>query len=35
MHVTVLVPRGKPLPDAGVHPTVGLGSTLSVAPGLV
>ena len=34
VQVTVVVPRAKVLPDAGEHPTVGLGSTLSVAPGL-
>jgi hypothetical protein len=34
VQVTVVGPRGKPLPDAGVQFTLGLGSTLSVAPGL-
>src|SRR5580765_8652314 len=33
VQVTVEVPSGNVLPDGGEHPTEGLGSTLSVAPG--
>lgn len=35
MHVTVVVPRGKALPEAGTHETVGLRSQLSLAVGVV
>jgi hypothetical protein len=35
VQLTVVCPRGKLLPDAGVQFTLGLGSTLSVAPGAV
>ena len=31
VQLTVVVPIGKVLPDAGLQTTVGLGSTLSVA----
>jgi hypothetical protein len=34
VHVTVVVPSGKLVPDAGEHDTDGLGSRLSVAVGL-
>ena len=35
VQVTVVVPMGKIAPEAGVHPTVGLGSHASVAVGVV
>ena len=35
VHVTVVVPNGKSVPEAGTQLTVGLGSHASVAVGVV